>query len=282
MQRGKLVLLCAVLIANLTVFPAAALTAAAPLSPADPQPAPRECTLKGLLGSSVTIQAGPDPASTGLAPDFPLTDSCPTGFGPGQCKKWVYRWIGNGMQISEALVAVDSDIAVLTASPGAQVAIQLVAEGERFLKFDALKQTTFTGTLWTDLGVGPGTVTAAFIGTKGFGRCNLRGADNLIPEQNQPVDQVVRSELFSEAGQFLCAVDRTVDGFGRTSNIRIVGEGSLCTLVTGLVELRTAGGAALFIDGETQITFPSGSHKYCWASTTTGSMTCVQTPLGHP
>lgn len=285
MQTTKLVLPSAVLVAGLTVFAATAVTAAEPLSPAALQPPPRECTLKGFWGGSVKIQAGPDlNTSGGLAAAFPLSDDCPGEFGPGLCKKWVYRWIFTDMQGTAAAVSIDSDIAVLTANPAAQVVpiLPFFGKGERFIKFDLPKVTTFTGTYWTAPDVGPGTLTAGYAGTKGLGHCPLAGADNLIPEENQAVDQVVQSELRSETGQILCTVERTIDAFGRTGNI-VVTSGD-CTRI-GEFQLRTAGtngqpGAALFIKGDVQITF-GGSHKFCWASTTTGQMTCVQTPP-HP
>lgn len=277
MQTRKFVLWGAVLGAALTVVAATAVTAAEPLSPAALQPPPRECTLQGFSGGSVTIQAGPGPDGS-LDPQFPLAAPCPAGFGEGLCKKWVYRWIFTNMQGTAAAVSIDSDIAVLAADPAARVVpiLPFFGKGERFIKFDLPKVTTFTGMYWTAPDVGPGSMTVGYAGSKGVGHCRLIGADNLVPEQDQAVDKVVEDELRSETGAILCTVERTIDASGRTGKIVVKSGEQKCTPI-GEFELRTAGNkVAFFVKGGVQITF-DGTHKYCWTSTTTGKMTCVQT-----
>lgn len=275
MQIRKLLPLCVGLVAGLAVLAVTEVTATEPLSPAAFQPPPRECTVKGHSGSSIKIQAGPDLNSSGLAAVFPVTETCPGAFGPAECKKWVYRWTFTNMQGTVAGVTVDKDLSVLAADPNGQPGsfLPIAGEGERFIRFNLNKATTFTGTVWTPLDAGPGSVTAGAAGSRGLGVCRIAGADNLVPEHNQAVDQVVRSNLFSETGQFICSVDRIIDAQKRTVKILPVEGG--CNQ-TEEVELRTAGGTALFISGETQITF-QGSHKYCFPNNT-GGMTCVRTP----
>lgn len=269
MQTKTMSLLCALFMAGLTVFAATDVTLAqAPLSPADPQPPQTTCTMKGLLGSSVTVVAGPD------GTPFPETLPCPAGFGNGQCKKWRYKWTFTNMQGLSAGVSVDSDIAVLAADPtNAQVAplIPFFGEGERFIKFPLAKVTSFTGAVWTGPDVGIGTLTAGFVGTKGIGHCRIAGADNpvFIPEPNQAVNKQVVS-LAED-----CVITRTIDVAGRTISLSVT-SGS-CE-AEGLKTLGLVGHqGAVFISGETQIT-TEGSTRYCWPSATTGKMTCVIKP----
>lgn len=281
MQTKTLLLSWVLVIAGLGWFAAAEGIAADPLSPAVTQPPSRECTIAAGTGSSVTVQAGPDGAG-GLAPNFPLPQSGEICAGLGSCLEWRYLFTYSGLTPQKAALAVDTDITVQGCNPACQVTklVPLVSEGERTVVFNATT-TAFTVSYFTPLGVGPGTMTASFVAKKGTwpraGVCALAGADSLIAEHNvEAVDQVVRSTLRTEAGEFLCTVDRTIDAEGRTSALQV--ESGDCTRVTDLVELRNASGApALFIGGDVQITF-GGSHKFCWASTTTGQMICVQTP----
>lgn len=279
MHGKQLLLSCVLVIAGLAWFAATEVIAADPLSPAVTQPPARECTIPAGTGSSVTVQAGPDGAG-GLAPNFPLLRSGEICAGLGSCLEWRYLFTYTGLTPQKAGLGVDTDIAVQGCNPACQVTklVPLVSAGERTLVFNATT-TAFTVSYSTPLGVAPGTMTASFVAKQGTwpraGLCALAGADSLIAEHNvEAVDQVVRSTLRTEAGEFLCIVDRTIDAEGRT--IRV--ESEECTRVTDLVELRNASGApALFIGGDVQITF-GGSHIYCWASTTTGSMICVKTP----
>jgi hypothetical protein len=280
--RTIMSLLCAALIGGLTVFAATEVKAAAPLSlAATPQPPPRECTRPGFLGSSVKIQAGPDLLGTGLADQFPKTVACPTGPDAfpgfdGQCKEWVYRWTFTNMLGLAAGVSVDSDVTVLKATPTAQVAplLPFFGEGERFIKFNLPKVTTFTGSYLTGPDVGPGTLTAGFLGSKGIGHCRLAGADNpiFIPEPNQAVN----TNVVSLAGP--CTVTRTIDVAGRTISLVVTGPTGCEPTVPPLKTLGLDGHAgALFVNGETQITV-EGSTLYCWPSTFVGKMSCMKIP----
>lgn len=282
MQTRKLLLSCVLVIAGVAWFAATEVIAADPLSPAVTQPPSRECTIPAGTGSSVTVQAGPDGAG-GLAPNFPLPQSGEICAGLGSCLEWRYLFTYTGLTPQKAALTVDTDITVQGCNPACQVTqrVPLVSEGERTVVFNATT-TALTVSYSTPLGVGPGTMTASFVAKKGTwpraGLCALAGADSLIAEHNvEAVDQVVRSTLRTEAGEVLCTVDRIIDAEGRTTALQVV-EPATCTRVTDLVELRNASGApALFIGGDVQITF-EGSHKFCWASTTTGQMICVQTP----
>lgn len=282
MQTRKLLPMCAPVIAGLTVLAATDVTAAGLPSPGASQPPPRECPIT-VDGGSVRIQALDE--TGGITGGFPIPRSGDVCAGLGSCLEWRYLFTYTGLTPQKAALAVDTDITVQACKPACQVTklVPLVSEGERSLVFNA-NATSFTASYFTPVGVGPGTMTASFVARKGTwlraGLCALAGADSLIAGPNAAVDQVVRSELRSETGAILCTVDRTIDAEGRTIALQVVPGTGDCTVVTDLVELRTASGAALSINGTAQLTF-GGSHIYCFASTTTGKMTCVKTPP-HP
>lgn len=92
-------------------------------------------------------------------------------------------------------------------------------------------------------------------------------------------NEAVSTEVLSQAGA--CGTVRRILGArGRTQEIIPV-KGSLCVTTQEQLQITVNGvplsTSALFVSPDAKVTF-EGTHKFCWASTTTGQMTCIQTP----
>lgn len=92
-------------------------------------------------------------------------------------------------------------------------------------------------------------------------------------------NEAVSTEVLSQAGA--CGTVRRILGArGRTQEIIPV-DGSGCGTTQEQLQITVNGvplsSSALFVSPDAKVTF-EGSHKFCWASTTTGQMTCIQTP----
>lgn len=103
--------------------------------------------------------------------------------------------------------------------------------------------------------------------------------DTVVTEPFTEPNEAISREIFSQAGA--CGTVRRILGErGRTREI-IPAEGSGCFTTQEALQITINGvpvsASGLFVSPDAQITF-EGSHKFCWASTTTGQMTCIQTP----
>jgi hypothetical protein len=279
-------LLCSIVVAIALLFTASGVRATE-VSPSLPSPGvsspPRECTMSVLGGATVQIQAGPNLSEEGgLATQFPIPVTCGEGSCPcgsdSKCLKWQYRWTITGSESASLLtgmVSVDSDVTVYSSDPsGAQVSkiFPILAEGERFLTFQVGGGQTFTGSYFTPVNVTPGTLTAGFVGKKGFfplaGRCALAGANNVLLSKNQPEPEEQQYRLQGCTIAFQVASDgRVIPG-----TIRIVQDtGGQCTLFESTQPITVDGTETIFV-GAATFTVP-GSCSYCFTNTY-GGRTC--------
>jgi hypothetical protein len=282
MQTKMTKIFAAALLAALTVLAAGELRAATPLSPAS-SPPDRQCTVN-VSGGSVDIQSGPDlSTASGLLPDteFPVVENCPPDFAPGLCKKWVYRWIFKSQVGTAAAVSIDRDIAVFKATPTATVApLQpFFGQGERFIRFNVPKTTTFVGTFWTPPEAGTGSATVGFIGTKGTGHCRIAGADNQkFFEQNEAKDLLVRFRIGA------CVFEGTKLGTntgneGFTSFAVETSESDPACADAGEKPVNLLSGATATNIGDlTELHSTTNSSLYCYKAATTGKTRCVTVP----
>jgi hypothetical protein len=287
MLTRKQILWCAVALAGLTVWAAAAVHAENGDDPiATPVPILRECTIQAGDSEDDNVRILAGPAGSGcdldngasLAPNFPVKETCPSPF-TGECLKWEYRWCHNfyGESSLKDFVSFDSDLTVLKSNPSYGVSVssfgndnaplELDGAGERFLTFNS-SYDEFEAKFWTRPGIDVGTVTAGFEYSEYSNTfCRIAGADNLI--SNPQLAQT--TQVVDQVGP--CSITRTVSAQGCTVEID-VGE-SGCTLEPEAF-LQIDGENSLAVSCDTQVTV-IGSTRYCYP-TSTGKMKCVTLP----
>lgn len=130
---------------------------------------------------------------------------------------------------------------------------------------------------WVSLGVNVATNSISTVQILGVN--NQTGFDDFTfarVDFTEP-NEAIAMRIVSQAGQ--CRVERILGDRGRTAAIETE-EGSGC-FATGEEDLQiTVNGvtvSGVFVSPNAEIAV-EGTHKYCWASTTTGKMTCVLLP----
>ena len=274
MKRFSSMLRSGLAVAALVVLPMTTVVAQAVFWE-PPTSTPRVCDIP-FTGGNVRVIAGPGPVGT----PFPITTSCPVG--GGTCLEWRYQWQYTGVNPSQSMVGVDSNVRVLAAPGGVPIApttfntsINYGNVGSELGILYTSNASTFNASFFTDTSAVIGTVTSGFKSGNRNGFCAIAGANKSSsgnPDLSAPIAVVTTTGT--------CKVEWAQSKDGCVTGVTVLpGSGPSCLAIpsangSGKVNLQNLHNASTTASCSTEINAP-GSTNVCRYNSLLRTYTCV-------